>query len=152
MKIGLISDTHGQLRPQAVAALRGCELILHAGDVGKPLVLEGLAELAPTHAVAGNVDTWAHELPERLELKLLGRRVLLVHDRKSLSSMDLVGVQIVVSGHSHKPLVEWVDGVLFVNPGSAGRRRFKLPVCLAVMELEDEAPVVRRVDLLPAPT
>lgn len=137
MRIGLISDTHGLLRPQAVEALRGVVHVLHAGDVGKPGVLEGLAALAPLTAVRGNVDgaEWADGLPETAEVTLDGLRCLVLHDLKTLGAPP-PGVAVVVSGHSHKARVEERDGVLYVNPGSAGPRRFRLPITLAILETD----------------
>lgn len=131
--VGLISDTHGKLRAEALAALRGCDVILHAGDVGRPEVLDGLRELTPrVIAVRGNVDgEWAAGLPEVAEVDIAGRRILLLHDVKQLSVAPPAGIDVVVSGHSHQPRIERRDGVLYVNPGSAGPRRFKLPAALA---------------------
>lgn len=134
MIVGLISDTHGLLRPEAVDALHGVDLIVHAGDVGAPEILERLHAIAPTTAVRGNVDTqpWARVLPltEVVQAGLLQLYVL--HD---LAALDLdakaAGFAAVISGHSHKPLADVRDGVLYLNPGSAGPRRFSLPICLA---------------------
>jgi len=132
--IGLISDTHGLLRKEAVAALRGSELVVHAGDVGKPEILEELERIAPVVAVRGNVDTaaWAAKLPETAVAEADGVSIYVLHD---LSSLDVnpvaAGFRIVVSGHSHKPGKTERNGVLYINPGSAGPRRFQLPVTLA---------------------
>lgn len=130
-RIGVISDTHGLLREEALRALRGVELILHAGDIGDPEILATLGKLAPVFAVRGNNDreAWASALPERRKIQIAGRRFCLLHDVKDLG--HAAGFDVVVSGHSHKPSVERRDGVLFLNPGSAGPRRFKLPVSLA---------------------
>ena len=131
--IGLISDTHGLLRPQALAALKGVELIIHAGDVGKPEVLQGLEAIAPLVAIKGNVDrgSWAKSLPEIKALKIGTIRIYLIHNVNELHfDAAARGFQVVISGHSHKPSVVTRDGVLLVNPGSAGPRRFKLPVAL----------------------
>ena len=132
--VGVIPDTHGLLRPEAVAALAGSDVIIHAGDVGAPDVIDRLREVAPTFAVRGNIDkgSWANDLP-MTELVDLGERLLFVlHD---ISQLDLdpatAGFAAVVFGHSHQPMIEMRDGVLFLNPGSAGPRRFKLPVCVA---------------------
>lgn len=143
MRIGLISDTHGLLRPCALEALRGCSAIIHAGDIGGarltgPAVLDLLAALAPVHAVRGNNDREPAlaALPLQLDLDFDGVRVRVLHDAKALhGDVAAEGVQVVVSGHSHRPQVHSRDGVLFVNPGSAGPRRFKLPVSVAVLEL-----------------
>ncbi len=132
--VGLISDTHGLLRPEAVAALEGCRLIVHAGDVGSPEILPRLADIAPVIAVKGNIDTgaWASRLPET-EVATAGRARIYVLHRLADLALDPAasGFHIVVSGHSHKPGRTERDGVLYVNPGSAGPRRFKLPVTVA---------------------
>lgn len=152
MKIGLISDTHGLLRPKALDALQGCDHILHAGDIGKPEILDALGEIAPLSAVRGNNDEgldWATELPESLELDLAGVRLFMVHDAAHLPG-DLAarGIHVAVCGHSHKPLVEPRAGLLLVNPGSAGPRRFKLPICLALLHLQDGQIRVEHIDLI----
>lgn len=132
--VGVISDTHGLLRPQAVAALRGSDLIIHAGDVGNPDVLEELKTVAPTFAVRGNIDggEWAARLP-MTELVDVGERLFYVLHEVSQLDLDpaAAGFAAVVFGHSHQPLIETRDGVLFLNPGSAGPRRFSLPIALA---------------------
>ena len=129
--LGVISDTHGLLRPEALDALRGSELIIHAGDVGKPEVLERLREIAPVVAVRGNVDTapWAEELPETQVVRVVGRSIFVLHDRSQyVANPVTTGYAAVVFGHSHQALVETRDGVLYLNPGSAGPRRFRLPI------------------------
>jgi len=137
-RIGLISDTHGLLRRQAVQALRGSELIIHAGDVGDPGILKELERLAPVVAVRGNVDTeeWAEALPLTAVAEAGSVLIYVLHD---VNALDLnpaaAGFRVVVSGHSHKPGKIERDGVLYVNPGSAGPRRFQLPVSLARMDL-----------------
>lgn len=138
--IGLISDTHGLLRPQAVEALRGCDLVLHAGDIGDADILKRLSELAPVKAVRGNNDTgaWASVIPEAVRFQVGGRTILMLHDVKMRSPLDMEGkVHVVVSGHSHRPTIEWREQVLFLNPGSAGPRRFKLPVTVATLTITD---------------
>ena len=136
MKIGIISDTHGLLRPEALAALKGSEHILHAGDVGNPAILEALAGIAPVTAIRGNVDTYGPcaELPETEAIELDGWLFYMVH---SLHDLDvdpvIAGIHCVVAGHSHKPVVEQRGGVLYLNPGSAGPRRFGLPITLATL-------------------
>jgi uncharacterized protein len=137
-RIGLISDTHGLLRPQALDALRGSELIVHAGDVGKQEILTTLGELAPVIAVRGNVDTshWARALPETAVANAGGVRLYVLHDLHALDlSPAAAGFQVVVSGHSHRPGKFERDGVLYINPGSAGPRRFQLPVSVARLNL-----------------
>lgn len=134
MLIGLISDTHNLVRPGAVAALEGVEHIVHAGDVCRPDVLESLRKIAPLSVVRGNRDggEWAAELPINLTLKFAGTRLHVVHILKDLSIDPAAeGVRVVLSGHSHRPGMHEHKGVLYVNPGSAGPRRFKLPISLA---------------------
>jgi putative phosphoesterase len=138
--VGVISDTHGLLRPQALDALRGSDLIIHAGDVGKPEVLEALRALAPVHAVRGNVDhgSWAARLPMTEVVEVGGHRLYVLH---VIDELDLdpptAGFAAVIYGHSHKPSIETRDGVLWLNPGSAGPRRFDLPVSLAKITVAD---------------
>ena len=137
-RIGLISDTHGLLREETVEALRGSELIIHAGDVGKPEILEALKKIAPVVAVRGNVDTepWAQALPETAVAEAGAAMIYVLHDVKALDLNPAAsGFQIVVSGHSHKPGKTERDGVLYINPGSAGPRRFQLPVTVARLRL-----------------
>jgi len=136
--IGLISDTHGLLREEAVEALRGSELILHAGDVGDPAILESLRRIAPVIAVRGNIDTeaWAGELPESEVVDVSGVLFYMLHDLKALDlNPRAARFHVVVSGHSHKPLEMERDGALYINPGSAGPRRFSLPITLVRMDL-----------------
>lgn len=138
MKVGLISDTHGLMRPEALAALAGVAEIIHAGDVGVPEVLEALCAIAPVHAVRGNNDrgAWAGRLPASLALELGGVRIRVLHDLEELEvGSEDDGAQVVVSGHSHQPSVARREGVLFVNPGSAGPRRFKLPITIGYLEI-----------------
>jgi len=131
MRIGLVSDTHGLVRPAALDYLRGSDHIIHAGDIGKPEVLDAFGTLAPVTAIRGNIDSgeWAKGLPEVRE-ETIGRvRILVLHDLKQLDrNPAAAGIRVVVSGHSHKPAVDERDGVLYINPGSAGPRRFSLPV------------------------
>lgn len=131
MLIGVISDTHGLLRPEALAALRGSDHIIHAGDIGDPTILDQLAEIAPVTAVRGNVDreSWAKSIPETDILEIDGISIYVLH---ILDNLDLkpaaAGISAVIYGHSHVPKQEIKGGVLYFNPGSAGARRFKLPV------------------------
>ena len=140
-RLGLISDTHGLLRREAVEALRGSELIVHAGDVGNPKILEELRKLAPVVAVRGNVDTqeWARALPLTAVAEVGAVLLYVLHDVNALD-LDPVaaGFRLVVSGHSHKPARMERDGVMYVNPGSAGPRRFQLPVAVARLNLAEE--------------
>lgn len=132
--IGLISDTHGLLRPEALDALRGAELIVHAGDVGKLEILDELGKLAPVIAIRGNVDTI--DLPSTARMEHLGVTLFVIHDVHDLDfDPGSCGVQIVISGHSHKPSRQERNGVLYLNPGSAGPRRFKLPITIARLHL-----------------
>jgi putative phosphoesterase len=136
--LGVISDTHGLVRAEALAALRGCDAIVHAGDIGKPEVLEQLAALAPVTAIRGNVDTWAADLPETAVLTLAGKRCYVVHNVKELAlDPRSSGFAAVISGHSHVPKSEMRDGVLYLNPGSAGPRRFRLPVAVARIRVHE---------------
>lgn len=133
-RIGLISDTHGLLRPQALTALRGCEHIVHAGDIGNPEILEQLGAVAPVTVVRGNNDTaaWAADLAEIAQLKIEQTAIYVLHDLKQLNiDPAQAGFQVVIAGHSHCPLVERRSDVLYVNPGSAGPRRFSLPITVA---------------------
>jgi len=139
VNIGLISDTHGWLRPEAVIALQGSDLILHAGDIGGPEILESLRAIAPVIAVRGNVDIdpWAKRLPVSETVEIGGS---LIHLRHNLEELDLnpasARIRVVVTGHSHQPKICERQGVLYVNPGSAGPRRFRLPVSLARLEIQ----------------
>ncbi len=135
MRVGLISDTHGVLRPQAIEALAGVACILHAGDIGSAAVLEGLAAIAPVHAVRGNNDrgAWARSIPPTLRLELERVRILILHDVADLD--EPAAASVVISGHSHRPRIHEREGVLFINPGSAGPRRFRLPVTVGFLDL-----------------
>lgn len=151
MKIGLIADTHGLLRPEALAALADCERIVHAGDIGKPEILDALRRLAPLTAVRGNNDRgdWAEALPHSVELELDGVRLFVVHEAADLpAGLAERGVRVAICGHSHMPLIEERDGVLLVNPGSAGPRRFRLPVTVGVLHVEGDRLRAERVDLV----
>lgn len=158
MRIGLISDTHGLLRPQALAFLRGCDHIVHAGDIGAPQVLDGLRAIAPISAIRGNIDTgaWTEALPDTCDLDLgglRGLRIHVLHDRKRLDRDPAAeGIGVVVSRHSHQPGSEERDGVLYINPGSAGPRRFRLPISLAELRVAAAVPTPRIVHLDPDAT
>ena len=142
MKIGIISDTHGLLRPEAVERLAGVDHIIHAGDIGRPDVISDLRKIAPVTAVRGNIDggEWAAGYPQTEFVKLGGRFFYVLHN---LAALDLdpvaAGIDVVVSGHSHQPRIETVDGVVYLNPGSAGPRRFSLPIALATLDLSGDA-------------
>lgn len=139
MWIGVISDTHGLLRPEAVRALAGVEAILHAGDVGDVAILDALGKIAPVTAIRGNIDQTGPcaSLPETEWVELGGAVFYLIHDLKELDLDPVAGISVVVSGHSHQAKVERRKGVLYLNPGSAGPRRFRLPVTLARVTVED---------------
>ncbi len=138
LRLGIISDTHGLLRPEAIAALAGVDHIIHAGDIGRPEVIDGLRRIAPVTAIRGNVDTaaWALDYPETTTVELAGRTFYILHDRNALAIDPAArGIAAVISGHSHKARIDTVGGVLHLNPGSAGPRRFRLPITLATLAL-----------------
>jgi putative phosphoesterase len=149
-RVGLISDTHGLLRPEALTFLRGSEYIVHAGDIGDPRVITELSVLAPVTAVRGNNDrgVWAQEIPEAQVLQVDNVFIYILHNVAELN-LDPVaaGFQVVVSGHSHQPSVEERNGVLYVNPGSCGPRRFKLPITAAELDIEGHFVTARVVEL-----
>ena len=151
-RVGVISDTHGLLRPRALYALRGCDLIIHGGDIGGESVMHALRALAPVTAVRGNNDTdaWAAALPVGERIQVGDTAIYAIH---KLAELDLdpvaAGIQVVVCGHSHQPSIERRDGVLFLNPGSAGPRRFNLPVTAALLRIDGTAVTAELVDLAP---
>jgi uncharacterized protein len=150
MRIGVISDTHGLLRPEALKALKGAEHILHAGDVGDPAILHALRAMAPVTAIRGNIDEGGPcgHLPPTELVELSGRSIYMLHDVKQLDlNPEAAGIAAIVSGHSHKPLVDWRRGVLFLNPGSAGPRRFELPVTFAWLDMQADERSARIVHL-----
>jgi len=138
LRIGVISDTHGLLRPEVEPQFAGTAHIIHAGDIGRPDVIAGLSRIAPVTAIRGNIDTgdWAQDYPHTQTIRLGGRSIYILHDLQELRlDPGSCGIDVVVSGHSHVPRIETIDRVLYLNPGSAGPRRFKLPVTLASLEL-----------------
>jgi uncharacterized protein len=148
--IGIISDTHGLLRPEALAALQGVEHIIHAGDIGKPEIISRLAEIAPVTAIRGNIDRadWANAFPDTASVELVGHRFLIIHNRNDLHfDQAQEGFDVVISGHSHRPAIKTIEGVLYVNPGSARPRRFKLPITVAIMGSDGSkaAPEIRKI-------
>lgn len=152
MKTAIISDTHGLLRPEALTAIQGVELILHAGDIGSPEILSQLAEIAPVRAVRGNNDLdlpWAADIPDHLTLNLNGWPTLLIHDIADVPALLDSHTRLIITGHSHKPLIEWRGDRLYLNPGSAGRRRFKLPVTLALLDVGADVLQPQLIHLLP---
>ncbi len=141
MKIGLIADTHGLLRPQALTALQGVDHLIHAGDIGGPQILAELERIAPLSVVRGNNDgdAWADDIPEHLTLRFSATSLYVLHDLKQLAiDPKAEGIDVVIAGHSHKPLHEERDGVLYLNPGSAGPRRFKLPIGVALLHIDGD--------------
>jgi putative phosphoesterase len=153
MRIGVISDTHGLLRAEALAALNGSDHILHAGDVGDADILDRLRDVAPVTAIRGNVDVAeaCSQLPETELIQLAGRSIYMLHDRQALD-LDPVaaGIAVVVSGHSHHPAIQWHKGVLYFNPGSAGPRRFSTPVSLGFLTITESGIEPKVIDLLPS--
>jgi uncharacterized protein len=139
MKIGVISDTHGLLRPEALVALRDCDRIIHAGDIGDPQILTALASIAPLTAIRGNTDhePWAREIPPTNVLEVENVSIYILHN---LAELDLqpeaAGFAAVIHGHSHAPKLETKNGVMYFNPGSAGPKRFKLPVSVGRLMVE----------------
>jgi putative phosphoesterase len=151
MIVGIISDTHGLLRPEALEALQGSEHIIHAGDIGAPEIIPALQKIAPVTAIRGNVDreAWTKQFPETEVVELGGVRIYIIHD---LNALDLnpraAGFAAVISGHSHQPKQELKDGVLYFNPGSAGPRRFRLPVTAGRLDIVDGKVSGRIIQLL----
>jgi putative phosphoesterase len=139
-RIGIISDTHGLLRPEAERGLTGVNHIIHAGDIGRPEIVDALRRIAPVTVIRGNVDgdEWAYQYPDTKLVRLAGKSIYVLHDLKTLQVDPCAGIDVIVSGHSHVPKIDTVGGVLYLNPGSAGRRRFKLPITLATLEVTRE--------------
>lgn len=141
MIVGVISDTHGLMRPEALELLRGSDHIIHAGDIGAAEIIPALEKIAPVTAIRGNVDRqpWARQFPETQIVELDSVSFYLLHD---LHTLDLnpraAGIAAVISGHSHQPIQEWKDGVLYFNPGSGGPKRFNLPITLGKIEIEKQ--------------
>jgi len=136
-RIGIISDTHGLLRTEAERGLRGVDHIIHAGDIGRPEIVDALRRIAPVTAIRGNVDSgeWARDYPDTNLVRLAGKSIYVLHDLKTLKVDPGAGIDVIVSGHSHVPKIDTIGGVLYLNPGSAGPRRFKLPITFATLEL-----------------
>ena len=151
MRVGLISDTHGLLRPEALDFLAGCDHIVHGGDIGGPDILERLAALAPLTAIRGNNDTaaWARSIPVTARIELGGVALYAIHNLRELDiDPCAAGVRVVMAGHSHRPSCREQGGVLYVNPGSAGRRRFSLPISAAELLIDAGRVAVRLVELV----
>ena len=136
-RIGISSDTHGLLRPEAERRLAGVDHIVHAGDIGRPEIVDALRGIAPVTAIRGNVDTseWAREYADTELVRVAGKSIYVLHDLKTLHIDARAGIDVIVSGHSHVPKVQTIDGILYLNPGSAGPRRFRLPITLATLEV-----------------
>ena len=150
--VGVISDTHGLLRPEALAALRGSDYIIHAGDIGDPAILKQLAEIAPVTAIRGNVDrdAWARKIPATNVLEVGGVSVYILHNLNELDvKPEAAGFQVVVSGHTHAAEADMKNGVLYFNPGSAGPRRFRLPVTVGRLHLKDGRASAEIIEILP---
>ncbi|WP_165855838.1 metallophosphoesterase family protein [Marinobacter sp. JSM 1782161] len=149
MRIGVIADTHSKMRPEALEALQGSDVILHAGDVGRDDVLKALEDIAPVVAIRGNIDKTgrAADLPDVLELDFLGHAFYMLHDVKTLDLDPRDRYRVVIAGHSHKPRNEWIDGVLYFNPGGAGPRRFTLPITVGQLEVTADGVVGDIIDL-----
>jgi putative phosphoesterase len=147
--VGVISDTHGLLRPEIPKIFKNVDLILHAGDIGSPEILHTLRQIAPTISVRGNNDTgeWAKRVPELKTVQVEDVSILVLHDRKELPDNRSRQVQVVVTGHSHRPSIERSDGILFLNPGSAGPRRFSLPISVARLKIDGSSASARLVQI-----
>ncbi|MET4524052.1 metallophosphoesterase family protein [Bradyrhizobium sp. JR18.2] len=150
--IGIISDTHGLLRPEALRVLAHVDHIIHGGDIGDPEIITALRRIAPVTAIRGNVDTgeWSTEFAETKLVRLAGRLFYVLHDLNTMQIDPVAqGIDVIVSGHSHVPKMNTVDGLLYVNPGSAGRRRFKLPITLASLEVTPDGlkPIIYDLDV-----
>jgi uncharacterized protein len=152
MRVGIISDTHGLLRPEAIKHLAGTDHIIHAGDIGAPEVIEGLRRIAPTTAIRGNIDAgeWAKNYPDTELVVLGGRAFYVLHNLEEIKLDPAAsGFDVIISGHSHRPRIETKTGVLYLNPGSAGPRRFKLPIAVAILVLSDQAILPRILEIAP---
>jgi putative phosphoesterase len=150
--IGVISDTHGLVRPEALRALAGADLIIHAGDIGKPEVIDALQSITRVIAIRGNNDrgAWARKFPARAVVNIGRAKIFVLHDVKELDfDPRAAGFRAVISGHSHSPSITERGGVLYLNPGSAGPRRFKLPIAVATLRLDGSTFNARHVDLKP---
>jgi|SRR6267378_1522691 uncharacterized protein len=152
MRVGIISDTHGLLRPEAIRHLAGTDHIIHAGDIGAPEVIEGLRRIAPTTAIRVNIDAgeWAKNYPDTELVVLGGRAFYVLHNLEEIKLDPAAsGFDVIISGHSHRPRIETKTGVLYLNPGSAGPRRFKLPIAVAILVLSDQAILPRILEIAP---
>ncbi|MEC8022384.1 MAG: metallophosphoesterase family protein [Myxococcota bacterium] len=137
--LAVISDTHGMMRPEVLHALHDCESIIHAGDIGSPEVLDRLTQIAPVHAIRGNIDTaaWSLSIPEKRTVIWMQQRILIAHRLSDVQAQDLEEIDLLVCGHSHKPFYGYHLGTRYLNPGSIGPKRFRLPITCARLYLED---------------
>ena len=148
-RIGVLSDTHGLLRPEVLSALSGCDAIIHGGDINKPEILEQLEKIAPVYVVRGNNDKeWAEHLPITLTFQIEQCRFFLVHNKKQVPG-DLTGIDAVIFGHSHKYFAQELDGRLWLNPGSCGKRRFDQEITLAILTVDGASLSVEKIDIQP---
>ena len=148
-RIGVLSDTHGLLRPEVLSALSGCDAIIHGGDINKPEILEQLENIAPVYVVRGNNDKeWAEHLPITLTFQIEQCRFFLVHNKKQVPG-DLTGIQAVIFGHSHKYFAQELEGRLWLNPGSCGKRRFDQEITLAMLTVDGASLSVEKIDIQP---
>ena len=148
-RIGVLSDTHGLLRPEVLSALSGCDAIIHGGDINKPEILEQLEQIAPVYVVRGNNDKeWAEHLPITLTFQIDQCRFFLVHNKKQVPG-DLTGIQAVIFGHSHKYFAQELEGRLWLNPGSCGKRRFDQEITLAMLTVDGASLSVEKIDIQP---
>lgn len=146
-KIGILSDTHGMLRPEVLEKLDGCDLILHGGDINRKEILNRLEEIAPVYAVRGNNDKeWADYLPETISLEVEGCRIFMVHNKKQVPK-ELSDIDVVVFGHSHKYSEQSIDNRVWLNPGSCGKRRFDQEITFALMEVDGKNILIEKVDI-----
>lgn len=148
--IGVISDTHGLIRPEVIIALQPCDLIIHAGDIGSMEVVNTLKGIAPLIAVRGNVDKddWCYQFPKNEVIEIEKKYIYVIHDLDELNiDPKAAGIDVVICGHSHKPLLEELQGVIYINPGSVGPRRFNLPTALSIMEIDQDDINIRFVDI-----
>lgn len=150
-KIGVISDTHGLLRPEAIQILQDVNLILHAGDIGKKIILDELNKIAPVIAIKGNVDKeeWAIDLPKTKQIEVLSHKLYVIHNLKELNlNPKEEGIDLIISGHSHKPSENMIQGVTYLNPGSIGPKRFNMPISMALITIEDRSISIQKKEIV----
>ena len=148
-RIAVLSDTHGLLRPEVLDAIAGCDAIIHGGDINKPEIIERLQEIAPVYVVRGNNDKeWAEHIPATLTFQIEDCRFFLVHNKKEVPE-DLTGIDAVIFGHSHKYFEQTIDGRIWLNPGSCGKRRFDQEITLAILTVDGKASSVQKITIQP---